>query len=99
MVNDNLIFNLKNSIMKKFLFIAALFTASLLVSCKDHKVAASDVPPAVTASFTAKYPGASGVEWITEKKNDKTIYEAQFKLNDKKIDAEFDADGTFIGED
>ncbi len=50
-------------------------------------------------AFTAKYPGATDVEWKTEKEDGKTIYEAAFKLNDKKIEAEFDANGTFITEE
>ncbi len=28
-----------------------------------------------------------------------TIYEAAFKLNDKKIEAEFDSNGSFIAEE
>jgi hypothetical protein len=85
--------------MKKFLLYCAVSVFIILSSCGDKKIAATDVPaPAVTA-FTAKYPGATNVEWITEKKDNKPIYEAQFKLNDKKINAEFDASGNFLGED
>jgi uncharacterized membrane protein YkoI len=85
--------------MKKFLACCAVFAFCALSSCSSKKVSATDVPAAALAAFNAKYPGATNTEWITEKKNDKTIYEAQFKLNDKNVEAEFEADGTFIQED
>ena len=37
------------------------------------------------AAFNTKYPGAKDVAWITEKRNDETIYEAAFNLNGKKL--------------
>ena len=85
--------------MKTYLLCVTLFTFIVLSSCSDKKLAASDVPQPAKTSFTNKYPGATNIEWIKEKKGDKTLYEAQFTLNNKKIEAEFDAEGNFIGED
>ena len=86
--------------MKTYLLSITLFVFTFLSSaCGDKKLSAADVPQPAKTSFTTKYPGATDLEWIKEKKGDKTIYEAQFKLNGKKIDAEFDSDGNFIDED
>ncbi len=85
--------------MKKLLFYSAFFSFLIIASCNDNKIAASKVPEPILTSFNAKYPGATDVEWITEKKDNKKIYEAVFNLNGKKIEAEFEANGTFIQED
>jgi uncharacterized membrane protein YkoI len=53
----------------------------------------------VLTAFNAKYQGATDVEWELEKKDNKTVYEVDFKLNGKKVEAEFNADGGFIEED
>lgn len=76
-----------------------LISAVILISCAENKLAESDVPQPVRTSFASQYPGATGVEWQTEKKSGKTIYEAKFKKDGKEIEAEFNADGTYIGED
>ena len=85
--------------MKKFLVYCTVFAFCILSSCSSKKISSTDVPAPALASFNAKYPGATNTEWITEKKKDKTIYEAKFKMNDKNMEAEFEADGTFIQED
>ena len=86
--------------MKKSILFAFIMAFGILfTSCDDKKLAASEVPAAVTAAFEAKYAGATDVEWKTEKHDGKIIYEAEFKLADKKIEAEFDAEGTFVKEE
>ncbi len=85
--------------MKKIIFYSAVLSFGILSSCNDKKLSASQVPQPAMNAFTAKYPGATDVEWKTEKEDGKTIYEAAFKLNDKKIEAEFDGNGTFITEE
>ena len=77
-----------------------LLSMFILSSCGDQKkINASDVPQPAVSAFATKYPGATNVQWVTEKKKDSTIYEAQFKMNDKKIEAEFDAAGNFLEEE
>lgn len=83
--------------MKKF-FIAFTILGLMFSSCGDNKISASDVPPAAVSAFTAKYPAATDVNWITESKNGKTLYEAQFKFNNEKTEAEFDSAGNFVQE-
>lgn len=71
----------------------------MVVSCSDNKISEDKVPGAVVSAFKTKYPTASDTKWITEKKENKTLYEAQFKSSGKEIEAEFNEDGSFIQED
>jgi hypothetical protein len=84
--------------MKKILFYS-IGVVFCIISCNEKKISASEVPQPAVAAFNEKYPGATDVQWETEKKGDKTIYEAEFKFNGKKIEAEFEAGGNFIQEE
>ena len=86
--------------MKKIMFYAAFFTGTILSSCDgDKKIAAADVPKPAMDAFNTKYPGVTDAGWIVEEKDNKKIYEAKFKVNGEEVEAEFDANGTFIKED
>jgi hypothetical protein len=85
--------------MKKSILFGVIFTIITAISCSDNKISEDKVPGAVVSTFKAKYPAATDTKWITEKKDNKTIYEAQFKSGGKEIDAEFNEDGSFIQED
>ena len=85
--------------MKKSILFAFLFTIIMATSCSDNKISEDKVPGAVVNSFKTKYPSATNTKWITEKKSDKTIYEAQFNNGGKEIEAEFNEDGSFVKED
>ncbi len=86
--------------MKKIIiYSAVILSLGIVSSCNEKKIAASEVPQPAMAAFNTKYPGAADVEWETEKEDGKTIYEAEFKFNEKKIEAEFDANGTFLKEE
>ena len=82
--------------MKKIIIPLALL---LFAACNEKKIAASDVPSPVQAAFNAKYPNSSDVKWEQEKEKGKIIYEADFKVNGKEIEAEFDSTGKFIEEE
>ena len=97
--NSNHFSHTKNKIMKKSILFGFLFAIMVATSCSDNKISEDKVPGAVVSSFKTKYPAATDTKWITEKKGDKTIYEAQFKSGGKEIEAEFNEDGTFIQED
>lgn len=73
-----------------------LLTPLMFSSCKEKKIPASEVPQAVVTGLSAKYPGTKDIEWRTETENGNKIYEAEFQLNGKKIEAQFDANGNFI---
>ena len=85
--------------MKKNIFCVLVVVLGFFASCSDSTIAASSVPAAAMQTFNTKYPGATDVKWKTEKKSDKTIYEAEFKLNGAAVEAEFAEDGTFITEE
>jgi hypothetical protein len=85
--------------MKKNIFSLLVLLTAFIVSCGDSKIAASEVPAAALQAFNSKYQGATDVKWEKEKKSGKTIYEAEFKFNGARLEAEFDADGSFIAEE
>ena len=65
----------------------------------EKDIATSEVPQAATAAFSAKYPTATDIKWVTETKKDHMIYEAKFTLDGKKLEAEFEPSGAFIMEE
>lgn len=93
--------------MKKIIFCMAVFVATWgLQSCSEDTqtkmkgdVPESEVPVAVTSAFGAKYPGATDVKWERETENSQTLYEAEFKFEDKQREAFFDEAGTFVREE
>ncbi len=85
--------------MKKSILFGLIFTIISAISCSDNKISEDKVPAAVITSFKTKYPAAVNTVWITEKKDGKLIYEAQFKNNNEEVEAEFNEDGSFIKED
>lgn len=83
--------------MKSILITGAVL---LLVSCKsEFDIMSSDVPQAVLNAFQQKYPSAQVTEWEVEKESGALVFEAEFKLDGKKKEAEFKPDGTFIKEE
>ncbi len=53
-----------------------------------------EVPEAVKTAFSKKYPAAKKVEWELERVGE---YEAEFKLNDQEMSANFSEDGIWVG--
>ena len=87
--------------MKKTFLLLAILASCFFISCTENEktVAEADVPAAVKTAFTAKYPGATVEKWESEEKDGKKVYGADFKLDGKEKEAEFDADGNFLKEE
>ena len=78
--------------MKKIALITFCFTIMAI----QFSLAQSDkeIPAAVTAAFNEKYPGMKVADWDYIGGNN--AYEAEFRMNDKKIEAYFADNGTWI---
>jgi hypothetical protein len=84
--------------MKKLILSALVFVVFATTSCSHSEITEDQVPGAVVTAFKEKYPTAVISKWVTESRNGKTIYEAVAKENGEEIEAEFNADGSFIKE-
>ena len=81
---------------------AFLAAALLLSSCAaEFSIVESDVPVAVLQAFKEKYPAAENVAWEVEKKENRLVFEAEFKISGKETGAYFTTDGSLMkkGED
>jgi hypothetical protein len=65
----------------------------------QNGILADDVPPVVKTAFATRYSNVTDAGWEVEKEEGRLIYEAEFKLDGKKKEAEFKPDGTFIKEE
>jgi len=101
----------KKQVMKKVFFAALLLVsvASYAVpfapthmtykSSGDGKhIPVSQVPAAVLESFNARYPNATNVQWEREREDNGVQYKADFMIGNKRIEARFEKDGTFLGQ-
>jgi hypothetical protein len=86
--------------MKKKKYLVACAGLIFLSSCATElEIVSEDVPQSVQAAFKAKYPNAANPGWEVEKSGGRLVYEAEFKLDGKKKEAEFKPDGTFLKEE
>src|SRR5688572_25124613 len=78
--------------MKKTILWALL----LCLAVAQASVAQSDkkIPAAVSAAFSEKYPGMKVVDW--DYLDGMNSYEAEFRMNDKKMEAMFDPNGAWL---
>ncbi len=58
----------------------------------------SEVPASVLSTFKTKYKNPSDVKWEKAQEDGKPSYKAKWKIDGKKIKAEFAEDGSFIKE-
>ncbi len=77
--------------MKKtsIMLVAVLFTSLSFAQKMQEKV----IPAAVTSAFQKKFPIATKASWELE---NKTEYEAEFKLNGEEVSANFDNTGKWL---
>jgi hypothetical protein len=100
--SDIIFINFLNiSFMKKLITYLTVFAITGLVSCgeDEHEISASAVPQPVMSAFQAKYPNVTPEKWIREKEKGKMVYEAKFTSNNKKMEADFDENGSLVEEE
>ena len=74
--------------MKSYIVVLMLAVAGMSANCQSIKV-----PETVKTAFSAKYPNASNVKWGKENAKE---YEAEFKLNNNSVSANFGLDGSWV---
>ena len=78
--------------MKRILIAAAC--ASVVLSAQEKKLKPADVPTAVSAALSKKYPAARVTSWTKEVEDGKTTYEASVTDHAAKRDVVFDEGGS-----
>jgi hypothetical protein len=74
-------------------------THMIYKSSEDGKhIPVSQVPPAVLESFNARYPNATNVQWEREREDNGVQFKADFMIGNKRIEARFAKNGTFLGQ-
>ena len=71
-----------------FIVLTAAITISLSANCQGLRV-----PEAVKNAFAAKFPAATNISWGKENAKE---YEAEFKLNNNAVSANFGTDGSWV---
>ena len=75
------------------------FSAYEMKKGDGQHIQASQVPAPVIADFQMRYPDAKGTQWEVESEHGQKTYKADFKRsNNRRVRAEWLADGTFLGE-
>jgi len=78
--------------MKSFLMFVCFIVSFATISCAQ-KVNEKDLPAPVKTAFNNKYPGAANIKWGKENAKE---YEAEFKLNNNNVSANFKDDGSWV---
>ena len=71
-----------------FIVLTTTITIGLSANCQGLKV-----PEAVKNAFAAKFPTATNVSWGKENSKE---YEAEFKMNNTAVSANFGLDGSWV---
>lgn len=83
--------NQQRKTMKTYLIIATTFALGMSASAQDKT--AITVPEPVKAAFAKQFPKAESAKWEME---DKTDYEAEFKMSGTKYSAKYSAAGKWM---
>ena len=78
--------------MRSLLSLACFIFSFATIGC-SQKITEKDVPVPVKTAFNNKFPGATDIKW--EKENKKEL-EANFKMNNADVSANFGLDGTWV---
>ena len=78
--------------MKSFLMSACFIILFATISC-GQKINEKDLPVAVKTAFSTKFPGATSIKWGKENAKE---YEAEFKLKNNNVSANFLVTGEWV---
>ena len=78
--------------MKSLLALAFCIISFATISC-SQKINEKDLPALVKTAFSNKYPSVTSIKWGKENAKE---YEAEFKLNNTDVSANFKMDGTWV---
>ena len=84
--------------------VASFFAPACNESKTDGKVdekkeiSIIEVPVAVKDSFAATHSGATDIVWEEAHEGNADTYKVKFRMNDKKMKAEYNKDGTLVKE-
>ena len=78
--------------MRSLLSLACFIFSFAIIAC-SQKITEKDLPAPVKTAFNNKFPGAKDIKW--EKENKKEL-EANFKMNNADVSANFGLDGTWV---
>src|SRR4051794_18899490 len=63
---------------------------------KKDKLDLDKIPKKVMAALKAKFPKAEIHKWTKEKEGDAEVYDIEFKIGDRKYEADIKEDGTIV---
>ena len=78
--------------MKPLLSLAFFIFSFATIGC-SQKITEKDLPAPVKTAFDYKFPGATDIKWEKENKKE---FEANFKMNNAEVSANFGLDGTWV---
>jgi len=78
--------------MKPLLLLACFIFSFATIGC-SQKITEKDIPAPVKNAFNNKFPGATDIKWEKETKKE---LEANFKMNNADVSANFNLDGTWV---
>jgi hypothetical protein len=78
--------------MRSLLSLACFIFSFATIGC-SQKITEKDVPAPVKIAFNNKFPGATDIKWEKENKKE---FEANFKMNNAEVSANFGLDGTWV---
>ena len=78
--------------MRSLLSLACFIFSFATIGC-SQKITEKDIPAPVKTAFNNKFPGATDIKWEKENKKE---FEANFKMNNAEVSANFGLDGTWV---
>ena len=72
------------------------FGLVLAVNENEQEISEKEVPAAVLKAFKTAYPNANDIEYTKEKEDGQTVYEIEFELGERELEALYNGDGKLL---